>query len=81
MPSAQSRASNAPKCGGVQGFDIRCAEVWQFDVANTTFHPLKTKTELAGDFPDGVATFEKRPDLIEQFLPNGKRPRASSASG
>jgi hypothetical protein len=32
----------------------------------------RTKTELAGDFLDGVAAFEKRPNLIEQFLPNGQ---------
>jgi hypothetical protein len=54
------------------GLLLHRAEVRQFDAADPTLHPSKTKTKLAGDFLDGVAAFEKRPDFIEQFLPNGK---------
>src|SRR5208337_1307530 len=47
-----------------------CVAVRQIDPTNPTFDPSAAKTELAGDLPDGTATFKKCPDLIEQLLPN-----------
>ncbi len=57
----QSRASKAPKYVGVQGFDAIVLRSGK-SMRRT---PSATKTELAGDLPDGTATFKKSPDLIE----------------
>jgi hypothetical protein len=43
--------------------------VRQIDPADPAFDSAATKTELAGNLPDGTASFKQSPDLIEEFLP------------
>src|ERR1700691_6332230 len=39
------------------------------DATHPSFDPSAAKAKLAGNLPDGIASFKESPDLVEDLLP------------